>query len=37
MQIMPYVWKIIWKTPVVAVAVLVGSFGASQAGWSGGS
>lgn len=28
-------WKIIWKTPVVAVALLVGTLGASQAGWSG--
>jgi hypothetical protein len=25
----------IWKTPVVAIALLVGSLGASQAGWSG--
>jgi hypothetical protein len=32
---MPFVWKIVWKTPVVAVALLVGMFGASQAGWSG--
>jgi hypothetical protein len=34
-KIIPFVWKIIWKTPVVAVALLVGSLGASQAGWSG--
>jgi hypothetical protein len=27
--------SIIWKTPVVAVALLVGVLGASQAGWSG--
>ncbi len=35
MQIIPYVWKIIWKTSVAAVALVVGIFGASQAGWSG--
>ena len=35
MQIIPYVWKIIWKAPVVVVALLVGSLGANQAGWSG--
>lgn len=35
MRIMPFVWKIVWKTPVVVVALLVGSFGASQVGWSG--
>ena len=34
-KIIPLVWKIVWKTPVVAVALLVGSLGASQAGWSG--
>jgi hypothetical protein len=32
---MSYVWKIIWKTVFVAVALLVGTLGASQAGWSG--
>ena len=31
MQIVP----ILWKTPVVAGAVVVGSIAASQAGWSG--
>jgi hypothetical protein len=34
-KIIPFLWNIIWKTPVVAVALLVGSLGASQAGWSG--
>lgn len=32
MKIVP----IIWKTPVVAVALVVGMLGGSQAGWSGG-
>jgi branched-subunit amino acid ABC-type transport system permease component len=32
---MPFVWNIVWQTPVVAVALLVGMFGASRAGWSG--
>ena len=35
MQIMPFVWKVIWKTPVIAVALVVGVVAASQAGWSG--
>jgi hypothetical protein len=30
------VMRCIWKTPVVVVALLVGCFGANQAGWSGG-
>ncbi len=34
MKIMPFFWKIVWKTPVVVVALLVGSLGATQAGWS---
>ena len=34
-RIIPFVGRIIWKTPVVAVALLLGSLGASQAGWSG--
>jgi hypothetical protein len=34
-QIMPFVWRIIWKTPIVAVAVIVGALGAVQVGWSG--
>jgi hypothetical protein len=34
-KIMPLVWRIVWKSPVVAVALLVGSLGASQVGWSG--
>jgi hypothetical protein len=29
------VWKIVWKTPVVAVAIIVGAGGAEQAGGSG--
>ena len=28
-------WKIIWKTPVVVVATIIGALGASQVGWSG--
>jgi hypothetical protein len=28
-------WQIIWKTPAVAIAVVLGCFGANQAGWSG--
>jgi hypothetical protein len=32
---MRFVWKIMWKTAVAAVALIVGSFAASQAGWSG--
>ena len=35
MQIMPFVWKVIWKTPVIAVALVVGVVAASQAGWNG--
>ena len=34
-RIIPFVGRIIWKTPVVAVALPLGSLGASQAGWSG--
>jgi hypothetical protein len=34
-KIMPFVWKTIWKAPVLVVALLVASFGASQVGWSG--
>src|SRR6516225_2019987 len=34
-RIIPFIGRIIWKTPVVVVALLVGSFGASQVGWSG--
>ena len=34
MKIMPFLLKIVWKTPVVAVALLVGFLGATQAGWS---
>ena len=34
-RIIPFAGRIIWKTPVVAVALLLGSFGASQVGWSG--
>src|SRR5271166_1350387 len=34
-RIIPLVGRIIWKTPVVVVALLLGSLGASQAGWSG--
>jgi hypothetical protein len=29
------VFKPVWKIPVVAVAIIVGAFGANQAGWSG--
>ncbi len=29
------IWKIVWKTSAVAVGLLAGAFGASQAGWSG--
>jgi hypothetical protein len=32
---MRLVWQIIWKTVVVAVALVLGSLVASQAGWSG--
>jgi hypothetical protein len=32
---MPSVWKILWKTPVVAGALVIGSAAANQAGWSG--
>src|ERR1700730_12047441 len=32
---MRFVWKIVWKTPIVAVAIIVGALGAIQAGWSG--
>jgi hypothetical protein len=35
MKIMPFLWKIVWKTPVVIVALLIGFLGATQAGWSG--
>jgi len=35
MQFLPFVWKTFWKTPVVVAALLVGSLGASQVGWSG--
>ena len=35
MQIMLFVWKIIWKASAVVVALLVGAFGANQVGWSG--
>jgi hypothetical protein len=28
-------WRIIWKIPAVAVALLIGVIGANQAGWSG--
>lgn len=35
MKIMPSVWKILWKTPVVAGALVIGSMAANQAGWSG--
>lgn len=35
MKIMPSVGKIIWKTPVVIVALLASGVGASQAGWNG--
>jgi hypothetical protein len=35
MKIIPFVWKIIWKTAVVPIALLIGALGASQAGWSG--
>jgi hypothetical protein len=35
MWIIPFGWKIVWKTPVFAIALLIGSFGASQVGWSG--
>ncbi len=34
MKIMPFLWKIVWKPPVVVVALLIGSLGATQAGWS---
>jgi hypothetical protein len=34
-KIVHFVWKIIWKTPVVVVALLMGSLGATQVGWSG--
>jgi len=34
-RIMHFVWKIVWKTPVVAVAMIVAALGAIQAGWSG--
>ena len=34
MKIMPFLLKIVWKTPVVAVGLLVGFLGATQAGWS---
>ena len=32
---MRFVWKIVWKTPVVAVAIIVGALGAIQVGWGG--
>lgn len=35
MNIMSYGWKILWKIPVVTLAVAIGSMAASQAGWSG--
>jgi hypothetical protein len=35
MKIMPSVWKILWKTPVVVGALVIGSIAANQAGWSG--
>jgi hypothetical protein len=31
---MPFLLKIVWKTPVVAVAQRVGFLSATQAGWS---
>ena len=34
-KITPLVWRIVWKSPVVVVSLLIGSFGASQVGWSG--
>jgi hypothetical protein len=35
MQFLPLVWKTVWKTPIVGIALLIGSLGASQVGWSG--
>jgi hypothetical protein len=35
MKMMPAVWKIVWKTPIVMIALLLGAAGANQAGWSG--
>jgi hypothetical protein len=35
MKIMPSIWRILWKVPIVALAVVIGSMAASQAGWSG--
>jgi len=28
-------WRVLWRIPVVAVALLIGMLGANQAGWSG--
>jgi hypothetical protein len=32
---MRFVWKIVWKTPVLAAAIIVGALGAIQVGWGG--
>ncbi len=32
---MPSAWEVLWKTPVVAGALVIGYIAASQAGWSG--
>ena len=34
-ETMPRIPKLFWKIPAVVLAVVLGSFGASQAGWSG--
>lgn len=35
MQIIRYLWKFVWKTAVVVMALLLGALAATQAGWSG--
>jgi hypothetical protein len=35
MQIIRFLWKFVWKTAVVVMALLLGALAANQAGWSG--